>query len=205
LENSSITTRTQRLADLPAAPIFALLGLINSKPEGLAAVRIRPADPGEVLLEVVSATVAASITVEATAEREITLPRASLLALKRMHAAAERLVVEAHGDRLQLRTFSLETTVATLASEPPALPEIPGGLANVPVVPDAPAPVLLDPRLLTAAIAAATAINRGAGPVEITLLDHPVLGIAVSPNPWGESAAYGSIQLARMIRAADSG
>lgn len=202
VENSCITTRPQRLADLPAAVVFALVGLINSKPEALAAVRIRPTDPGEAAVEVLSNVLAASITVEATAEQEITLPRASVLALKRMHPGAERLVIDAHGDRLQLRTFSIDTTVSTICSPAPALPAIPGGLANVPVMPGAPAPVLLDPRLLAAAITAASAINGGRGPVEVSWLDHPVLGIAVSPSPWGEGG-YGSIQLARMVRGAD--
>ena len=204
MENSSITTRPQRLADLPATAVFSLAALINSKPEPLAAVRIRPTDPGEAAVEVLSNVLAASITVEATMEQEITLPRAAVLTLKRMHPAAERLVIDAHGDRLQLRTFSIDTTVSTICSPALALPAIPGGLANVPVLPGAPAPVLLDPKLLAAAIAAASAINGGHGPVEVSWLDHPVLGIAVSPSPWSENG-YGSIQLARQIRAgADS-
>lgn len=189
---ASIVATGPRLADLPAAPLFALAALAPAKPAGLAAVRICPAGPDRVRIEALGQTIAAALELEGTAGRAVTLPRWALLELRRRHRPAERLVIDRFGEGLRLVSLAEQTAAALACGEAVALPELP---TWQPLEGQPPGPLLLDPALVAAALAALR--EAAPGPVELRWLAHPVLGLELAPA-GGEVA--GSLALARMAR-----
>lgn len=197
---TELACRSARLADLPAAPVLALLELVPSKPEPLAVLQIRPAlTEGRVLVEIASPALMGCLELEGDCAGPVALPRAPLAVLKRRHADAERLVVDRVELGLGLRSFSRDATVALTAPEGPPLPELP--LVELPENANAAAgdqlPLLLDPALLARALLVLARL--GCAPVALVPLAHPVVGAALALAPGPGSDLSGSIQLARCV------
>lgn len=188
----AIVTTAQALAEVPAAPLFGLAALAPTKPAGLAAVRIRPAPAaGRVVIEALGNTIAAALEVEGVAALPVTLPRWALLELRRRHRNAERVVIDPLGQGLRLVALAEGLAVALACGEVAALPELP----NWEPLEGTARPLLFDPALLALALAGLR--EAAPGPVELRLLDHPVLGLELAPI--GEGVA-GAVAVARMQR-----
>lgn len=195
-----IATGSSRLADLPAAPLLAVAGMIPAAPVGLAAVRIAPAAAsGRVVIEALSNFQAVRLEVAGTATRPMHVPAWAVRELRRRHKEARRVVIEPMGP-VGLRLVSLADAIGTAAvcGEVAELPKLP---TWEPLESEPPAPLLLDPALLAAALAGLREAAPGA-PIELRWLDHPVLGLELALI-GGEVA--GGIALARMARPEPNG
>ena len=197
---AGIATRSPRIADLPAAPALALLQLVPVAPEGLAVLQIRPAAAeGRVLLEVAGHALLGRIETDGDCARPIAVPRGPLAVLRKRHPDAERLVLDQLDPGVGLRSFGPDATVALTAAEGELLPQLP--MVELPEAPAAAAgdglPLLLDPQLLTRALA----VLRGLGcdRVRLELLADPVVGCALVIHPGPGCDLSGSIQLARCL------
>lgn len=199
---AGIAPRAARIADLPAAPVLALLQLVPLAPEGLAALQIRPAAAeGRVLLEVAGPSLMARIEADGDCSRAVALPRGPLVVIRKRHPDAERLVLDQLEAGVGLRSFGPDATVAISAPEAQLLPDLP--LVELPEHPAAAAaagdglPLLLDPQLLTSALAVLRRL--GCDRVRLELLNHQLVGAAVSIHPAPGRELSGSIQLARCV------
>ena len=194
-----IAPRTPRIADLEAAPVLELLALVPTEPEPLAALQIRPADTeGRVLLELASTALMARLEVDGDCSRLIALPRGPLAVLRRRHGDAERLVIDELEAGTGLRTFAADSTVAITCSQAAPLPQLPMAEPSEgqPAGGDA-LPVWLDPALLNKALG--VLVRLGTAPVELALLNHPVVGAALRIRPRQDSGLSGAIQIARCV------
>lgn len=197
---AGIAPRAARIADLPAAPVLALLQLVPLAPEGLAALQIRPATAnGRVLLELAGPALMGRIEADGDCSRPVAIPRGPLAVLRRRHPDAERLVLDQLEVGVGLRSFGPDATVALTAAEGELLPELP--LVELPE-PGTPGsgddlPLLLDPQLLISAVTVLRRLARG--PVRLELLSHPVVGAAVAIHPGADGGLQGSLQLARCV------
>lgn len=188
----AIVCTAQALAEVPAAALFGLAALAPSTPAGLAAVRIRPAAAaGRVLIEALGPHIAARLEVAGLAARPVTVPSWALRELRRRHRFADRVVIDRFGQGLRVVALAEGLAVAVACGEVAGLPELP---TWAPVAGPA-RPLLFDPALLLLAVGALR--DAAAGPVELRLLDHPVLGLELAPI--GEGVA-GGVAVARMER-----
>jgi hypothetical protein len=200
MPTAGIAPRAARIADLPAAPLLALLELVPPDPEALAALQIRPAEQeGLALLEVASPVLLGRLVVEADCSRLVALPRGALAVIRRRHADAERLVVDAVSEpgMVGLRSFGKDATLAISCPEAQPLPELP--LVPLPEAPRPaagdPLPLLLDPVLLSRAIGVLHRLD--CRPIRLELLGDPLVGAALAIHPAPGSDLTGSLQLAR--------
>jgi hypothetical protein len=201
---AEIAPRGVRLADLPAAPVLALLDLIprSGTPETLAALQVRrgPTE-GRVLLEVATVALLARIEVDGDCGRSVAVPRAPLAVLRRRCGDAERLVIDRVPEPglIGLRCFAPDSTVALACPEAEPLPDLP--LVDLPEPPTPTAgvdlPLLLDPVLLRRALKVLQ--DLGCNRVRLELLRHPVVGAALAVHPGPGADLSGSIQLARCL------
>lgn len=197
---SAIAPRAARLADLPAGPVLALLELVPATPESLAALQIRPSGrDGRVLLEAAGPAAMARLELEGDCDRTIAIPRGPLALVRRRHPDAERLVVDQLEAGVGLRSFGPDSTLALCAPEAQQLPALP--LVDLPersaVAAGDGLPLLLDPLLLTRALAVLRRL--GCSRVRLALLSHPVVGVALAVQPGPGCDLSGSIQLARCL------
>lgn len=197
---AGIAPRTARIADLEAGPLLELLSLVPTGPEHLAALQIRPAaTDGRVLLELADRAVMARIEADGDCSRQICIPRGPLAVLRRRHPNAARLVVDQLEAGVGLRSFGPDATVAMTVAEAAALPELP--LLSLPAKPSrtrgAELPLLLDPALLCKSLEVLRRL--GCPTVALSLLDHEVVGAALSLTPSPASSLQGSIQIARCV------
>lgn len=192
--STALVTTGPQLLDLPAAPVFALLPLLPSKPAGLAALRVAPAGGGLVSVELLSNLLVGRLLVEGTVARPISLRAWALVDLKRRHRHAERLLVVDRGNHVALVASNEDSTLALLTTEAPALPDLPADpMALEPAL--EPVEQLVDPQLLIAAAAAVRDVVPG--PVLVEQVAHPVLGLRLSSIQSPRVA----VGLARMVRA----
>lgn len=193
--SGALVVNGPQLVDVPAAAVYALAPLIPRKPAGLAALRVAPAGAGLVALELLSNVLVARLVVAGTVARPLTLRGWALVDLKRRHPHAERLLVVDRGHYVALVAASESSSLVLLTTEPeaplPALPADP--VAVEPAL--APVEMLVDPALLIAAATACRAADPG--PVLVEMLDHPVLGVRLSPAT--SKTTRGAIALARMV------
>jgi len=89
----ALARRRPRLADLPAAPLLALLPLVP-KAGPRAYLHVRPAGDGRVIVEGGGGPLVGVIELRGTVVRELALPRAGMALLARRHPRAERLAVD---------------------------------------------------------------------------------------------------------------
>jgi hypothetical protein len=196
----AIAPRPERLADLPAAPVLALLDLVPSAPGALAALQIRPAEvDGRVLVEVAGSALMGRIEADGDCARPVAIPKAPLAMLRRRHPDADRLVLDQLEPGVGLRSFGADATVAITCPAAQLLPELP--MVELPERPNPAAgdslPLLLDPRLLMRALAV---LHRlGCDRVRLELVSHAVVGAAVAIQPGPGCELSGSIQLARCL------
>jgi hypothetical protein len=202
MPTAGIASRAARIADLPAAPVLALLELVPADPEALASLQIRPAGKeGLAQLEVASPVLMGRLEVEGDCSRPVSLPRGALAVIRRRHSDAERLVVDAVAEpgMVGLRSFGKDATVAISCPEAQPLPELP--LVPLPEAPrpaaGAPLPLLLDPVLLSRAIGVLHRLD--CRPIRLELLGDPLVGaaLAIYPAPGGDLS--GALQLARCL------
>jgi hypothetical protein len=197
---AEIAPRAVRLADLPASPVLALLDLVPTGPEPLAALQIRPAAAdGRVLLEVAGPSLMGRIEADGDCYRPVAIPRGPLAVLRKRHPDAERLVLDQLEAGVGLRSFGPDATVAMTVAAAAALPELP--LVDLPEHPlpasgDA-LPLLLDPQLLARTLAVLRRL--GCDRVRLELLSHPLVGAAVAIHPSPGCELAGAVQLARCV------
>lgn len=197
---TGIAPRAARIADLPAAPVLALLDLVPTGPEALAALQIRPAAAeGRVVLEVAGSSLLGRIEADGDCSRPVAIPRGPLAVLRKRHPNAERLVLDQLEVGLGVRSFGPDATVAVTAPEAQLLPDLP--LVDLPERPH-PAggdamPLLLDPRLVSQALGVLRRL--GCDRVRLELLNHQLVGAAVAIHPAPGCELSGSIQLARCV------
>lgn len=197
---AGIAPRTARIADLEAGPLLELLSLVPKNAGPLSALQIRPAaTDGRVLLELADRAVMARIEADGDCSRSICLPRGPLTVLRKRHPNAERLVVDQLEVGVGLRSFGPDATVAMTVAEAAALPELP--LLSLPAKPSrtrgAELPLLLDPVLLCRSLEVLRRL--GCSPVALEVLDHEVVGAALSLTPNQASSLTGCVQIARCV------
>lgn len=197
---AGIAPRTARIADLEAGPLLELLSLVPKDAGPLSALQIRPAaTDGRVLLELADRAVMARIEADGDCSRSICLPRGPLTVLRKRHPNAERLVVDQLEVGVGLRSFGPDATVAMTVAEAAALPELP--LLSLPAKPSrtrgAELPLLLDPVLLCRSLEVLRRL--GCSPVALEVLDHEVVGAALSLTPNQASSLTGCVQIARCV------
>ena len=147
------------------------------------------------MVEAACSAVLARLEVDGDVEHPICLPRGPLLVLRRRHPEAERLVLDQLDTGVGVRTFGADATVALTSPRAEPLPELPFvPLPERPAVGDLP-PLLLDPVLLAKGLGVLARL--GCETVSLTVLNHPVVGVALMARPGPCSSVGGSIQLAR--------
>lgn len=193
--SSAITLSGPRVADIPAAPLMAVAQLLPARPVDLAVVRLRPAGGGRVWIEAIAHYMAVSLLLQGSVDRSaLYLPRWAVMAQRRRHPDAERMIVEEMGAGFRLVSISDRAAVAVAMGEGPEIPAIP----EPPDLRGPVDPTLLDPDLLAAAVAAMRTAAPGA--LEVVPLDHPVLAWAVRPGTCEDVAGPG-VMIGRMVLA----
>jgi hypothetical protein len=122
---AEITTRAPRLADLPAAPVFALAELCPAT--GWPWLTATPSPDGGVSVRAFSAPLVAELHLaDADAARPVSVMASDITAIRRRHRDAARLVLDQGPQGLALRSFSEGATVTLAAVEPAEhLPDLP--------------------------------------------------------------------------------
>jgi hypothetical protein len=197
---TEITPRAARIVDVEAGPVLELLSLVPRDAGHLSALQIRPsATEGRVLLEMADRAVMAQIEADGDCARPVCIPRGPLAVLRKRHPDAERLVLDQLDAGVGLRSFGPDATVAMTVPEAAALPELP--LLPLPATPTrtqgAELPLLLDPVLLARSLEVLRRL--GCPTVQLSLLDHAVVGAALAITPSPISSLQGSIQIARCV------
>lgn len=177
--------RRQRLADLPAHPLLALLPLVPSKGDR-SVVSLRPTGDGRVIAEAGGGAAVAVVELDGDLLRPLALSRSALLTLQRRHPHAERLAVDGpHPDGPPLlRLAALDAQSSAVVQAPEA--DVPPGsaealLRDVPLLRIDDTEALLDPPLVIAALS--TMRRLCPGPVRMALCRHDLLGLVVRGRP----------------------
>lgn len=199
----------ERLGDLPAQPVLALLPLIPAKGDR-AYVAILPMGDGHLAVEVGGGAAAAALVLEGEATRPLYLPRAVVSTLAARHPKGERLVLDGPAADASplLRAAVLDGSSSASMFTAEAVP-VEGGPSITAMVSghplraaDDPRSPLLDPKLL--GIAVSVMARLAGGPFRLGLADHPLLGALLRadiPEEGAEGPLLGAtIALARCIR-----
>lgn len=204
----ALARRRPRLADLPAAPLLALLPLVPAKgPRAYA--HLRAAGAGRVLIEAGGGALVGCVEVRGELAREVAIPRAALALLQRRHPGAHRLTVDGalpDGPPGALLLRTLDSTSAASVSCVEAEPQrgtVSDLLKDPPLLAGDERSCMLNTALLSQAADTMRRLCPGAADAEMPKHDLLALLLRGRPDPDGDVVGA-CIALARCIVAGES-
>lgn len=200
----ALARRRPRIADVPAAPVLAVLPLVPAKGPRTY-VHLRGAGPGRVLIEAGGGAVIAAIEARGELVREVALPRSALLMLARRHGCAERLTVDGAREddppgSLLLRTLDATSAASVACVEAEAQPgTVASLLKDRPLLAGDERACLLNMQLLALAASTLRRLCPGA-PTSCAMPRHDLIGavLTATPDPDGDVVSA-AVALARCV------